>query len=65
MTNKKAIKEYVQGELLSAMGVAFARLGDEPWDSETMEQYRIVMSKEMERVEKMFGFESNSFMRGV
>jgi hypothetical protein len=62
--SKTEIKEYCQEELVSAMGLAFQRLADEDWPEPVKEQYRAVMSEQMARVEKLFGIEPYSFMRG-
>ena len=52
----KAIKEQAQQNLLLGMQVAFEHSVDE--------KMRAEMSKQMARVEKMFGFEPYSFERG-
>ena len=60
---KTEIKQTAQEELLSAMGVAFHRL-EEAFAMEKRKEIRDEMSKQMARVEKLFGYKPNSFLRG-
>lgn len=55
--NRTERKQEAQDQLLHGMQVAFARNEDD-------EELREIMSKQMERVEKMFGYEPGSFTRG-
>jgi hypothetical protein len=57
-------KQLAQENLLSAMQTAFDRLDQEEIDGAAKEDLRDAMSKQMARVEKLFGFEPNSFLRG-
>lgn len=66
---KKELRHKAQDELLSALGVAFARLNDEVEHEITTradaDLLRAEMSKQMARVEKLFGVDPGSSYRGV
>lgn len=57
-------KQLAQENLLSAMQVAFDRLDGEEMSAAQKADMRKAMSKQMARVEKLFGFEPNAFARG-
>lgn len=59
-------KQTAQENLLSAMQVAFDRLDEETASMKESDKkaLRNTMSKQMARVEKLFGFEPYSFSRG-
>lgn len=57
-------KQTAQENLLSAMQAAFDRLDDEDMTDFDKAALRNTMSKQMARVEKLFGFEPYSFLRG-
>ena len=66
---KKALREEAQGDLLDGMQCAFARLDDDVQQGITSAQkaaaLRDEMSKQMARVERLFGYIPYSFARGV
>ena len=63
---KTATKQKAQDELLSAMGLAFQRVADDPSYSDAERDNMLsVMSDQMARVERLFGVEQYSFARGI
>lgn len=54
---RKETKQQAQAELLSAMQIAFAGTGDD--------DLRAEMSLQMARVEKLFGYDQYSWVRGI
>lgn len=63
---KTEIKYEAQEELLYAMGVAFERVNDDISKTEKdREAIKVEMSKQMARVEQLFGIEPFSTVRGV
>jgi hypothetical protein len=55
---KRALKQLAQDNLLFAMQIAFDRIADDE------KELREVMSNQMERVERLFGYKPGSFGRG-
>ncbi len=53
-------KQQAQNNLMSAMQIAFARAYDEKDSADSIAE----MSRQMERVEKLFGYEPGSWARG-
>lgn len=64
-TSKKELKEEAQSRLLSAMSIAFNQVEDTYLTREQKDALSEMMDREMKRVEKMFGYDPGSFMRGV
>ena len=57
-------KQIAQENLLSAMQTAFDRLEYEAMTDFDRAAMKKTMSKQMARVEKLFGFDPHSFSRG-
>ncbi len=62
--NKKEIKEKAQGELLHGMQVAFSLIDEYGVPENEVKALQTEMSRQMARVEKLFGFVPFSFTRG-
>ena len=60
-TSKREIKEKAQDQLIFGLRSAFALAGDDGVCQAVLDE----MSKQFERVEKMFGYEPGSNPRGV
>ena len=58
---KTEIKQNAQDELMSAMQIAFTRATDESASDDLVAQ----MSRQMARVEKLFGYDAFSWHRGT
>ena len=61
---KTEIKQKAQDELMSAMQTAFVAYLERTWRQETSEDLVAEMSRQMARVEKLFGYELGSWQRG-
>ena len=61
MTTRKETKQQAQAELMSTMQIAFAGIPKNPAEADVTAE----MSRQMERVEKLFGYEPGSWVRGV
>ena len=57
---RKETKHQAQAELMSAMQIAFERTPKNPAEADVTAE----MSRQMERVEKLFGYEPGSWVRG-
>lgn len=65
-TGKKAIKEVAQDNLMQVLGIAFQYVKDDYNISEDMKKDVLEeMSQQMARIEKLFGYEKNSWPRGI
>ena len=60
------IKQEVQTRILIAAQAAFDKLADdyEGGHQTEYEEFRLIMSEQFARIEKMFGFDPYSFTRG-
>lgn len=62
---RKDIKIKAQDELLGGMRAAFHWVEDSDLDESLLEEIKEEMSKQMARVEKLFGVDPYSTSRGV
>ena len=60
MISRKEIKQQAQDNLMSAMQIAFLQAHDDHASSDLISE----MSSQMERVEKLFGYDPGSWQRG-
>ena len=61
MTTRTETKQQAQAELMSAMQIAFAEPAKNPKELALRDE----MSRQMARVEKLFGYAEHSWVRGV
>lgn len=65
---KTEIKEKAQEEIMYTIQMVFNRITENndmnEYTEEEMEKIKEAASKQMARIEKMFGYEENSWMRG-
>lgn len=64
-TNKKVAKEVAQDNLMQVLGIAFQYLEDSNMAEDEKTNMREAMGQQMARIEKLFGYEKNSWPRGI
>lgn len=62
---KTELKHQAQNRLMSAMQAAFDHLSDEELTDELRKAINGEMDRQMRRVERFFGYDENSWTRGV
>lgn len=64
-TRKQVAKEVAQDNLMQVLGIAFQYLEDGQMAEDMKKDVREAMDQQMARIEKLFGYEKNSWPRGI